>query len=175
MRERNADVNSFARPKLLPFVSKILFPQRRRLRRKCPRPVEMIQRASEMSRILLVEDDPDVRVVLEHVLFDAGYDVDTAANVRDGSHLLDSREFDLLLADGRLPDGTGIELAELADARGIPVLILTGYAFILRELSAGNLDKYRVLLKPVQPREIVVAVEEALRDGARLGLGASHD
>ena len=121
-----------------------------------------------MPRILVVEDDPDVRVILEHVLFDAGHEVDTATNVRDGRDLLESREYHLLLADGRLPDGTGIELADLADAVGIPVLIITGYAFILRELSASNPDKYRVLLKPMRPEEIVAAVEESLRDGAGL-------
>ena len=77
-----------------------------------------------MSRVLLVEDDPDVRLILEGALFNAGYDVKAAANVRDGLSLLDSREFDLLLTDGRLPDGTGIELADTAGAKGTPVVIL---------------------------------------------------
>jgi DNA-binding NtrC family response regulator len=115
-----------------------------------------------MPRILLIEDDPDVRLVLEHVLYDAGYEVDTAATVRDGRELFDSGKYDLLLTDGRLPDGTGIELAGQADSQGVPVLILTGYAFILRELAKTTPDKYRVLLKPMRPSEIIVAVSEAL-------------
>jgi two-component system response regulator PilR (NtrC family) len=115
-----------------------------------------------MPRILLIEDDPDVRAVFEHVLYDAGHQVDAAATVRDGRELLDSEKYDLLLTDGRLPDGTGIELAGKADAQRIPVLILTSYAFILRELARADPDKYRVLLKPMHPAEIVVAVNETL-------------
>jgi DNA-binding NtrC family response regulator len=118
-----------------------------------------------MSRILLIEDDPDVRVVLEHVLYDAGHEVDAGMTVRDGRERLGSGKYDLLLTDGRLPDGTGIELADQADAQSIPVLILTGYAFILRELAALNPAKYRVLLKPMHPAEIVAAVDEALGSG----------
>ena len=116
-----------------------------------------------MYRIFLVEDDPDVRAVLEAVLSDAGYYVITATNVREGRTLLDDGECDLLLTDGRLPDGTGITLANIASAREIPVLILTGYAFILRQLAdADQTDKYRVLLKPIRSKELVAAVEEAL-------------
>jgi DNA-binding response OmpR family regulator len=115
-----------------------------------------------MPRILLIEDDPDVRLALEHVLHDAGHQVDAAGTVRDGSELLDSEKYDLLLTDGRLPDGTGIELAVQADAQRIPVLILTGYTFILRELATADPDKYRVLLKPMHPTEIVAAVDETL-------------
>ena len=121
------------------------------------------QGSREMSRILLVEDDPDVLALFETVLFDANYHVITATNVREGRTRLDDEECDLLLTDGRLPDGTGITLADFADARGTPVLILTGYAFILRQLAdADQTDKYRVLLKPIRPKELVAAVEETL-------------
>ena len=115
-----------------------------------------------MSRILLVEDDADVRPVVEHVLVSEGYEVDAAENLKDGVALLNSRHYDLVLTDGRLPDGTGMALADLAEPKGIPALILTGYAFILRELAADP-GKYRVLLKPLRPAEITVAVANALR------------
>jgi hypothetical protein len=75
--------------------------------------------------------------------------------------LLDTEELDLLLTGGRLPDGTDFELADVADAKGTSVLILTGYAFILSELRR---TKYRVLLKPMRPEEVVVAIEETLRN-----------
>jgi two-component system response regulator HydG len=115
-----------------------------------------------MARILLTEDDADVRVVVEHVLLDGGYEVDAAANLESGRKLLFSREYDLVLSDGRLPDGTGMELADAAQEKGIPTLILTGYAFILRELAADP-TRYKVLLKPLRPTEILQAVEDALR------------
>jgi DNA-binding NtrC family response regulator len=117
-----------------------------------------------MPRILLVEDDTDVRLVLEHVLLDDGYDVDAAATVEGGRELLGSRDYDLVLTDGRLPDGTGMALADKAEERRIPSLILTGYAFILRELAADP-TKYRVLLKPLRPAEILKAVADVLAGG----------
>jgi DNA-binding NtrC family response regulator len=114
-----------------------------------------------MARILLAEDDADVLIVVEHVLLDGGYEVDPATNLRDARELLLSRDYDLVLTDGRLPDGTGMELADAAQDKGIDSLILTGYAFILRELAADP-TKYRVLLKPLRPVEILKAVADAL-------------
>jgi DNA-binding NtrC family response regulator len=110
-----------------------------------------------MSRILLVEDEYNVRVLLEHVLLDAGYEVDSAATVAEAKSLLDSVRYDLLLADGRLPDGTGMTLADQAEESGIKALIITGYAFQLAELG-----RYEFLMKPVRPAELVEAIERIL-------------
>jgi CheY-like chemotaxis protein len=118
--------------------------------------------ARPMARILLAEDDADVRIVVEHVLIDGGYEVDAAPDLDNARKLLLSRGYDLVLSDGRLPDGTGMELADVAQEKGIPALILTGYAFILRELAADP-SKYKVLLKPLRPPEIIQAVEDALK------------
>ncbi|HML11072.1 MAG TPA: response regulator [Stellaceae bacterium] len=115
-----------------------------------------------MARILLAEDDADVLVVVEHVLLQGGYGVDTARNLEEAHELLLSRDYDLVVTDGRLPDGTGMELADAAREKSIPSLILTGYAFILRELAADP-TKYRVLLKPLRPVEIIQAVKDTLR------------
>ena len=114
-----------------------------------------------MSRILLVEDDQNVRVLLEHVLFDAGYEVDSTATLAEARSLLDSVNYDLLLADGRLPDGTGMELAERAEASGAKVLIITGYAF---QLAEHDLGRYDFLMKPVRPTELIQAIERILGD-----------
>lgn len=115
-----------------------------------------------MARILWVEDDFDVRSIVEDVLLDEGYAIDAAATVAEGEALLSSGEYDLLLTDGRLPDGTGLELVDKAAERGIPGLIITGYAFILREL-ASDPRRYDVLLKPLRPVELVEAVRSRLQ------------
>jgi DNA-binding response OmpR family regulator len=112
-----------------------------------------------MSRILLVEDDHNVRVLLEHVLFDAGYEVDSATTLAEARSLLDTVNYDLLLADGRLPDGTGMELAERAEAGGAKILIITGYAF---QLVNEDLGRYEFLMKPVRPAELVSAIKRVL-------------
>ena len=112
-----------------------------------------------MSRILLVEDDHNVRVLLEHVLIDGGYEVDSTATAAEARSLLESVTYDLLLADGRLPDGTGMALADLAQANGIKALIITGYAF---QLASEELGRYEFLMKPVRPAELLQAIKRAL-------------
>jgi two-component system response regulator PilR (NtrC family) len=87
-----------------------------------------------MSRILLVEDDTDVRLAVEHVLLDEGYEVDAAENCQRGRAFLDNHPYDLLLTDGRLPDGTGIGLANIAAYYGIPALIITDHPSVLGAL-----------------------------------------
>ena len=112
-----------------------------------------------MHRILLVEDDPELRLLLEHVLLGAGYEVDTADTVEAAYARLKGPPYDLLLADGRLEDGTGMMVAEKAGITGAKVLIITGYAF---ELPREQLGRYEYLLKPVRPSELLEAVERAL-------------
>jgi DNA-binding NtrC family response regulator len=112
-----------------------------------------------MNRILLVEDDADVRLLLEHVLLGAGYQVDSADTVDSACALLDTHTYDLVLADGRLEDGTGMMVAEKAAETGTKSLIITGYAF---ELPKEQLGRYEFLLKPVRPSELLEAVERVL-------------
>jgi two-component system, NtrC family, response regulator HydG len=112
-----------------------------------------------LPRILLVEDNLDVRLLLEHVLLDEGYEVDTTATVRGGKELLGCGSYDLILADGKLPDGHGAEIADAATEKGVKALIVTGYAFTLPVMARKC---YEVILKPVRPAELVGAVQRVL-------------
>ena len=114
-----------------------------------------------MPRILVVEDDLEVRILVEHVLLDAEYEVDSCETVEGGSELLARRDYDLVIADGRLQDGTGMMLADNAHERGVAALIMTGYAFVLHEAGV-DLAQYDVLLKPISPEELLDSVEKAL-------------
>jgi DNA-binding NtrC family response regulator len=116
-----------------------------------------------MNRILLVEDEADVRMLLEHVLLSAEYRVDSVATVEAACALLDTRSYDLVVADGRLEDGTGMMVAEKAAESATKVLIITGYAF---DLPRDQLGRYEFLLKPVRPQELLDAIGRVL-DGAR--------
>lgn len=79
-----------------------------------------------MPRILLVDDDTAVRLVFLEILFDAGYEVDTAHSFAAGSAILESgHPFDLLITDGRFARGTGSALADKTTERGVPVLVVT--------------------------------------------------
>jgi two-component system response regulator (stage 0 sporulation protein F) len=112
-----------------------------------------------MPRILLVEDDAGVRVLMEHVLIGERYEVDPVDTAAAAIALLEKHAYDLVLADGVLPDGSGIQVADEAERRGIPAIVVTAYAF---RFPKRELARYGLLLKPVRPPELLEAVERAL-------------
>ena len=74
--------------------------------------------------------------------------------------MIDAGRYDLVLADGRLDDGTGMMVAERVCESGGKALIITGYAF---ELPRDELGRFEYLLKPVRPGELLEAVERILQ------------
>jgi DNA-binding NtrC family response regulator len=109
---------------------------------------------------LLIEDDVDVRRLMEHSLIAGGYEVNVAGTVLAGREMLRSQPYDLVITDVRLPDRSGIELADIASEKRVPVLIITGYAF---NLPRSDLYRFEFLLKPVRPSELLLAVERTLQ------------
>jgi DNA-binding NtrC family response regulator len=99
--------------------------------------------------------------LLGHVLASAGYQIEQAATVADARSALAADSYDLALVDARLPDGTGMDVADCAAQHGTRALIVTGYAFAYPELR-----DYEYLLKPVRPDELLREVERMLRSPA---------
>jgi len=117
------------------------------------------------KRILLVEDDHGVRMLMEHVLSGDGYTVDPVSTIDAARMLLRNQAYDLALVDGVLPDGSGIAVAEEAQSLGIPAIVVTAYAF---RFPKRDLARYALLLKPVRPDELLDAVQRALSPAAPL-------
>ncbi len=115
-----------------------------------------------MADILLLEDDPDVGPYLEHVLLDQGYRVYFAATVAEAQSLLHRRTYDLVVTDGRLPDGNGLTIADAAKDRGIKTLVVTGFAL---QLPREQLQRHEYLMKPVRAAELLGVVKLALGEG----------
>jgi two-component system, OmpR family, response regulator len=117
---------------------------------------------SSAIRVLVVEDDRHVRRVMQDTFAEAGYQVEAAEDLETGLKLIQSREFDIIVADGRLQDGTGVEIADAAWEKDIPTLIVTAYAFdLLRERR--NLATYNVIQKPLRPAQLIQAVTGLLK------------
>ena len=78
-------------------------------------------------RILLVEDDPLLSQTVRRSLMDAGHHVDVARTVAEAQHFWHVQEFDAVLLDLNLPDGSGLQALRAARSRGdrTPVLVLT--------------------------------------------------
>ncbi len=114
-----------------------------------------------MARILLVEDDPDVRPLMEHIILDRGYQVTTAESVTIATALLGAQPFDLVICDVNLPDGSGLTVADQAIEAGIKTLVVTGHGL---SLKPGSLRPYDYLLKPVRGAELLANIQRCLAD-----------
>ena len=108
-----------------------------------------------MDRILLVDGDPAVRPLLEHILLDNGYQVVTAESVATATGLLGSQPFDLVLCDVNLPDGSGLTVADRAIAAGVKALV-TGHGV---SIELGRLAPYDYLPKPFRVIELLDRIE----------------
>lgn len=121
-------------------------------------------------RILVVDDDEDVRSVVGRALVGDGHFVETADSVEQSRELLDAHEPHLLVLDLGLPDGSGLDLCrELrADGASFPILILTARADValrVRGLDAGA-DDY--LAKPFAVAELRARVRALSRRAGSL-------
>ena len=116
-------------------------------------------------RLLLVEDEPEIRDFLEQPLADAGYEVDTAKDGRTAIQLASGKKYDALIVDLGLPDQDGIDLILQLRRFGIssPVLILSARRSVgdrVKGLEQGG-DDY--LTKPFALAELLARLRNLLR------------
>lgn len=117
------------------------------------------------ARILLVEDEFLIRLILSEALVEAGYDVREAENGDEAAEIIDSQtDFDVLVTDIQMPGATdGIALAVLIRARhpGIPVVYMTGRPDVMR--NARRLDDREAFIsKPYGPAEVLSTIQRLL-------------
>ena len=117
-----------------------------------------------MARILLAEDDEQLRLYLARGLQRAGHEVEA---VGDGTLALakaQSIDFDLLLADVVMPGLDGIELARHVSTRqpGIRVMFITGFAAVTLHEEELRPNRPRVLAKPFHRRHLIAEIEALL-------------
>jgi CheY-like chemotaxis protein len=103
------------------------------------------------NRILHVDDDPDIRLLISASLHEFGYVVATAGTKAEALELAKQLKFDLSILDVRLPDGTGIELCrEILELQpNMPVLYYSAYASDEEQEAALSVCGDAYLKKPV--------------------------
>jgi len=115
-------------------------------------------------RILHVDDDPDIRLLISASLQDFGYFVATAGTKVEALELAKRWKFDLSILDVRLPDGTGIELCQeiLQLQPKIPVLYYSAYASDEEQEAALSVCGDAYLKKPVSATELEQTIADLL-------------
>jgi two-component system response regulator PilR (NtrC family) len=118
-------------------------------------------------RLLVVDDEPDLRTLYELTLLREGYDVESAGSVAEGWALLQERGaggYQLLITDMRLPDGSGLDLLHRLEAAGRPekAVVITAYGSPENAVEALKAGAYDYLTKPVDLRQFRAVVASAL-------------
>jgi DNA-binding response OmpR family regulator len=116
------------------------------------------------AKILVVDDERTVRMMLETALRAQGYRVQSAATGREAHNLLRSEEFDLVLLDLQLGDTDGIEILRETKSTwpATEVILLTAHGSINSAIAALRLGAFDYLLKPAQIQDIRERVERGL-------------
>ena len=117
------------------------------------------------SRILLVDDDLDLRNLYTEVLTRAGYQVDTAENGAAGWKALEANRYDALITDNTMPGVTGLELIKKlrSEDMTLAVILASGTEPIEELIQNPWMEIDAVLPKPYSIAELLRTVDQVLR------------
>jgi DNA-binding NtrC family response regulator len=136
--------------------------------------------ASSEIKVLIVDDDSDLRAALTDFISRMGTKVRTAGNVTEAQYLLqtEATPFEIVITDLKIPGGSGMDVLKAAHARSSESLItiITGYASMETAIDAIRLGAYNYIAKPFSLNEIGVQVRNMIervtlsKENARLSL-----
>ncbi|OGI42049.1 MAG: sigma-54-dependent Fis family transcriptional regulator, partial [Candidatus Muproteobacteria bacterium RBG_16_64_11] len=117
------------------------------------------------SQILIVDDEPDIRELLELTLGRMNIETRAAENIDEAHHLLRQFTFDLCLTDMRLPDGNGIDLVRHIQEKHpqLPVAVITAHGNMETAITALKAGAFDFVSKPLDVNDLRNIVRSALR------------
>ncbi len=120
-------------------------------------------------KILIIEDEPDIRKNLEYNLSREGYSVLTAASIAEAEQLIYSNNLSLILLDLMLPDGSGLDLCKKMksdpDVENLPIIILTAKDDEVDKVVGFELGADDYVTKPFSVRELILRIKAVLKRG----------
>lgn len=119
----------------------------------------------ETARILIVDDDENIRKVLTAILEDEGYSVESVDTAKKAIERSKRKFYNLALIDIRLPDMEGIELlTRMKDTTPkMRKIIITGYPTLQNAIEAVNRGAEAYILKPFDMEKVLKTIEDELR------------
>jgi DNA-binding response OmpR family regulator len=119
-----------------------------------------------MTSILIVDDEENLRRSLSLILKKTGYEVSCASKGQEAIEYLQSKPYDLMFLDLKMPDMDGLELLPRIHGMfpDLPVLILTAHATLESAIEAVRKGARDYLVKPIDPPLILARVEEILNE-----------
>ena len=127
------------------------------------------------SRILVVDDEADIRGLLQEILSEEGYEVEVAADAGQARSARASQVPDLVLLDIWMPDTDGITLLRewsVTDGYDCPVVMMSGHGTVETAVEATRLGAFDFVEKPLSLTKLLRTVERALDAGRRKRLSA---
>ncbi|MFP4474463.1 MAG: ATP-binding protein [Desulfatibacillaceae bacterium] len=116
------------------------------------------------NRVLVVDDEKDIREGCERILSRMGCEVRTAGDGETALSLLESESFDLLLLDLKMPGADGADVLDIVREkyRDLLVIVITGYATVDTAIDCMKRGAYDFIPKPFEPAQLRIAVDRAL-------------
>ena len=120
--------------------------------------------AVNQSHVLVVDDDPDIRAVLEEYLGKNDIRVTAVASGHEMLKIMESEAIDVVLLDVRLPGENGLVLAQtLRESASVPIMLLTGNTEEADRVMGLELGADDYVSKPFSPRELLARIHAVLR------------
>ncbi|HEX2055483.1 MAG TPA: response regulator, partial [Nitrospiraceae bacterium] len=120
-------------------------------------------------RILIIDDEPLMRLSVMDALAGVGCEVTAASTGTEGIHILERRQFDVVITDLRLPGADGLAVLKACKERNpnTEVILITAHGSVDTAMGAMKLGAYDYITKPFQMDELLLIVE---RVGKMFGL-----
>ena len=117
------------------------------------------------EKILVVDDEKNVRVLFERILAKEGYEVECAASGSEAIHKLANNSFDLVVTDLKMDGIDGLDLIRKGKKtnQAIPFILISGYGTAQTAVSAAQEGADVYLMKPIDMKDLKLAVKRALR------------
>jgi DNA-binding response OmpR family regulator len=129
-----------------------------------PTPASTVERMTDRAHILVTDDEPQIRDMLEELLQGQDYLVSCGANAAQARALITDQAFDLAILDVRMPGEDGLSLARyLREHHDIGIIMLTAAGEAVDKVLGLEIGADDYVVKPFDPRELLLRVKSVLR------------